>query len=228
MRKSEKGERSGELSHEIRGIVPTKQPNKGGSRRRRLRREGCGPSRTRPSLTRSRHRAGIASPAGWNVCVRPDAKYSSIRGKNRVRYSSSTEAAFASAVLLAWLWFILSVRAGHASSVLVRRAPDSENNMNSQAHPNDSDNMRADYDFCRGVRGKHYQAYRTGMNVVFLAPDVAVLFPDSASVNQALRLLVRLAKTKGVVEGRPGKPLEPVSRTKSRVKRQRSAATARD
>ena len=62
--------------------------------------------------------------------------------------------------------------------------------------------MRAEYDFSQGVRGKHYQAYRAGTNVVLLEPDIAAVFPDSASVNQALRLLVRLAKTKGVVEGR--------------------------
>ena len=62
--------------------------------------------------------------------------------------------------------------------------------------------MRPEYDFSQGVRGKHYQAYRAGTNVVLLEPDIAAVFPDSASVNQALRLLVRLAKTKGVVDGR--------------------------
>lgn len=33
-----------------------------------------------------------------------------------------------------------------------------------------------------------------GTNVVFLDPDVAQVFKDSASVNQALRLLLNLAK----------------------------------
>jgi hypothetical protein len=47
----------------------------------------------------------------------------------------------------------------------------------------------------QGVRGKHYKAYQAGTNVVFLEPDRGGL-PDSASVNQALRLLVRLSKTK--------------------------------
>jgi Ribonuclease toxin, BrnT, of type II toxin-antitoxin system len=46
------------------------------------------------------------------------------------------------------------------------------------------------------VRGKHYKAYQAGINVVFLEPDIAAAFPDSASVNQALRLLVRLSKSK--------------------------------
>jgi hypothetical protein len=38
-----------------------------------------------------------------------------------------------------------------------------------------------------GVRGKYYEAYRKGTNVVLLEPDVATVFRDSASVNQALR-----------------------------------------
>ena len=69
--------------------------------------------------------------------------------------------------------------------------------------------MRPEYDFSQGVRGKHYQSYRAGTNVVLLEPDIAAVFPDSASVNRALRLLVRLAKTKGVVEGRAPKKLLP-------------------
>ena len=38
-----------------------------------------------------------------------------------------------------------------------------------------------------GVRGKYYEAYRKGTNVVLLEPDVATVFRDSAAVNQALR-----------------------------------------
>ena len=55
------------------------------------------------------------------------------------------------------------------------------------------DEMRPEYDFSGGVRGKHYKAYRAGTNVVFLEPDVAEVFRDSASVNRALRLLLDLA-----------------------------------
>jgi len=51
-----------------------------------------------------------------------------------------------------------------------------------------------EYDFSGGVRGKHHRAYQAGTNVVFLDPDVAEAFRDSASVNDALRLLVNLAK----------------------------------
>jgi hypothetical protein len=83
--------------------------------------------------------------------------------------------------------------------------------MSPQVHPDDNDDMRPEYDFSQGVRGKHYQAYGTGTNVVFLEPDIAAVFPDSASVNQALRLLVRLARTKGVVDGRAN-PYQPSPR----------------
>ena len=38
-----------------------------------------------------------------------------------------------------------------------------------------------------GVRGKYYERYMQGTNVVFLEPDIARVFRDSAVVNQALR-----------------------------------------
>lgn len=59
----------------------------------------------------------------------------------------------------------------------------------------DRDTMRPEYDFSHAVRGKHHEAYRVGTNVVFLDADVAKAFADSASVNQALRLLLQLART---------------------------------
>ena len=57
-----------------------------------------------------------------------------------------------------------------------------------------TDDMLPEYDFSQGVRGKHYEAYRAGTNIVLLDPDIARAFPDSASVNRTLRLLLRLAK----------------------------------
>jgi hypothetical protein len=53
--------------------------------------------------------------------------------------------------------------------------------------------MLPEYDFSKGVRGKYAKRYSTGSNVVVLSPDVAKRFPDSDSVNKALRTLVRLA-----------------------------------
>ena len=98
--------------------------------------------------------------------------------------------------------------------------------MNPQSNATGSDELRPEYDFSDGVRGKHYQAYRAGTNVVFLEPDIAEAFPDSASVNNALRLLVTLSKTKGLVGGRPNKALQPTSRQKRKPKaKRRSRAT---
>ncbi len=57
----------------------------------------------------------------------------------------------------------------------------------------ESPEMRPEYDFSEGVRGKHYEAYRENTNVVFLDSDIARVFRDSASVNRALRLLLDLA-----------------------------------
>ena len=51
-----------------------------------------------------------------------------------------------------------------------------------------------EYDFSKGVRGKYVQRLAAGSNIVVLAPDVAELFPDSESVNEALRALVTIAK----------------------------------
>jgi hypothetical protein len=42
-------------------------------------------------------------------------------------------------------------------------------------------------DLTGGVRGKYYERYMQGSNVVLLDPDVAHVFHDSAVVNQALR-----------------------------------------
>ena len=64
----------------------------------------------------------------------------------------------------------------------------------SQARDRNIDDMRAEYDFSGGVRGKHHVAYKAGTNVVFLDADVAKAFPNSSSVNQALRLLLELAE----------------------------------
>lgn len=58
----------------------------------------------------------------------------------------------------------------------------------------DGDSLRGEYDFSDGVRGKHYEAYRAGTNVVILEPDVADVFKDSAAVNKALRAIAQVAR----------------------------------
>jgi hypothetical protein len=49
------------------------------------------------------------------------------------------------------------------------------------------DEMRDEYDFRGGVRGKYFERYRKGTNLVLLEPDVAKVFRDSEAVNLALR-----------------------------------------
>jgi hypothetical protein len=59
------------------------------------------------------------------------------------------------------------------------------------------DDLRPEYETAlirKGVRGKYAKRYRLGTNLVPLAPDVAAAFPDAKSVNEALRLLVNVAK----------------------------------
>lgn len=56
--------------------------------------------------------------------------------------------------------------------------------------------MLAEYDFSKGVRGKYAKRYAAGTNIVVLSPDVAPLFPDSQSVNEALRTLAKIAGRK--------------------------------
>ena len=59
------------------------------------------------------------------------------------------------------------------------------------------DDLRPEYDASvlkDGVRDKYAERYRAGTNLVLLAPDVAAAFPTSEAVNEALRLLLQVAK----------------------------------
>ncbi|MGH9786498.1 MAG: hypothetical protein ACRD88_20195 [Terriglobia bacterium] len=49
--------------------------------------------------------------------------------------------------------------------------------------------MRPEYDFSKGVRGKHAARYAQGTNIVVIDQQVLDVFPDSVAVNQALRAL---------------------------------------
>jgi hypothetical protein len=56
--------------------------------------------------------------------------------------------------------------------------------------------LRAEYnreDLGRGVRGKYFESYQKGTNLVLLSPDVAKAFPTEEAVNDALRSLINLA-----------------------------------
>ena len=60
---------------------------------------------------------------------------------------------------------------------------------------NDPD-MLEEYDFSGGVRGKYAKRYAGGTNVVVVDPDVAKFFPDHDSVNDALRHLAAVIKSR--------------------------------
>lgn len=70
----------------------------------------------------------------------------------------------------------------------------------------DNDEMLPEYDFSGGVRGKYYPAYKQSQNTIVLNPDIAAVFKDSASVNEALRMLLKIAssmKTIPVIQDSP-------------------------
>jgi hypothetical protein len=56
----------------------------------------------------------------------------------------------------------------------------------------DSGTMRPEYDFSKGVRGKHAAKYAEGTNVVVLEPDVAREFRTTEQVNETLRAVSKL------------------------------------
>ena len=58
------------------------------------------------------------------------------------------------------------------------------------------DEMLKAYDFSDGVRGKYAKRYAASMDIVVLSLDVAGIFLDSKSVNEALRARVKIAGRK--------------------------------
>ena len=56
--------------------------------------------------------------------------------------------------------------------------------------------MRAEYDFSKGVRGKYVKRFPKGAIAVVLEPDVAAEFRTARSVNRALRKLIAPKKSK--------------------------------
>jgi hypothetical protein len=84
------------------------------------------------------------------------------------------------------------------SSVREHSHEKKERNMKKDAEQEMDDDLRPEYDLTQllqgGVRGKYAERYRAGTNLVLLAPDVAHAFPTEEAVNQALRLVMQLAK----------------------------------
>jgi hypothetical protein len=86
---------------------------------------------------------------------------------------------------------------GSESSVHGRQPGENANNMKKKTLAKKSGNgLRAEYDLSRlkgGVRGKYYRAAMAGTNLVLIEPELADVFPDTESVNRALRFLVETA-----------------------------------
>jgi hypothetical protein len=60
-----------------------------------------------------------------------------------------------------------------------------------------SDELRPEYHrgaLGSGVRGKYFESYRKGTNLILLSPDVAKAFPTEDAVNDALRSLINIAR----------------------------------
>jgi len=79
-----------------------------------------------------------------------------------------------------------------------------------------SDELRPKYkreDLGVGVRGKYFEEYRKGTNLVLLSPDVAKIFSTEEAVNEALRSLISLAeKSTGRTSRSAGSPKKRASR----------------
>ena len=60
----------------------------------------------------------------------------------------------------------------------------------------ESSDMRPEYDFSKGIRGKYAALYKESANVVKIDDDIADVFPNEASVNDALHALAPLLRAK--------------------------------
>ena len=82
----------------------------------------------------------------------------------------------------------------------------------SKIHKEAVDEMRPEYDFRGGVRGKYFERYKASSNVVVLDPDVSSAFPNAEAVNEALRALAAIA---GRVPTMPNNALHQTKRARS-------------
>jgi hypothetical protein len=89
-------------------------------------------------------------------------------------------------------------------------------NMKDKKTKKEIDDLRPEYDvdYTKAVRGKYCRRLlEEGSNVVILDSDVARAFRDSASVNEALRSLLEIARcTKRLTRRSTGSPENRASR----------------
>lgn len=93
----------------------------------------------------------------------------------------------------------VSRKTGRSFASLVResRLAEKESYMKKAGTEKEEDELRPEYDLSKlkgRVRGKYAERYRAGTNLVLLEPDVATAFPDAKTVNEALRLLIKVAQ----------------------------------
>jgi hypothetical protein len=74
--------------------------------------------------------------------------------------------------------------------------------MNKVRPRREAEEMLAEYDFSGGVRGKYAKRFAKGTIMVALDPDVAELFPDPKSVNNALRALGHIIRDRALKASR--------------------------
>ncbi len=60
--------------------------------------------------------------------------------------------------------------------------------------PRKTESILPEYDFSNGVRGKYAAQYAQGTNIVLIDHDLTRKFPDSQSVNKALRRLLEISE----------------------------------
>jgi hypothetical protein len=99
--------------------------------------------------------------------------------------------------------------------------------MNRGRRTSRGDDLLPEYDFTGAVRGKYYERYRQGTNVVLLDPDVAAVFRDSAAVNDTLRHLVSLAAAEVAAHSAPLRRRRPKKPHQARSRKQQAGPSKR-
>jgi hypothetical protein len=92
--------------------------------------------------------------------------------------------------------------------------------MSKASKPDPDDDLLPEYDFSSmagAVRGKYYERYRAGVNLVLLEPEVARAFPTDRAVNDALKTVMRATKA----------PRRRTRLSNNRMRRTRSAKAKR-
>jgi hypothetical protein len=79
----------------------------------------------------------------------------------------------------------------------------------------DRDTLRPEYDFSGAVRGMTAARYAEGTNIVVVDPEVRDVFPDSGTVNEALRALAPLLREQRGRAGRTRRATRPRPRGRS-------------